>query len=192
VINNYRPGKPTKRVNLTAIKEALRDGRIWTKLGIVGTDDGNHYSLSDGDLLIEVRLMPDGEEVTCRMAVAGGGAGLGFWYIPAKGTEVVVAIPDGEIEAEPAIVGVLSTGSLPDGIAEGTIVIAESQVLVHDGSGGAVALALKSDVNQLRNEVALHTHVTTAVTGGGGPVGVLSPPAGPFTPPAGTTVLKGK
>ncbi len=66
--------------------------------------------------------------------------------------------------------------------ADGTIEI---------GAEATEALATKADVQRIRDELNAHTHTTTAVTGGGGAVDVIS--VGPaVTSPDGTTILKGE
>lgn len=68
---------------------------------------------------------------------------------------------------------------------------ANGEVHVDSGSG-AVALATKADIDSLQTAIDSHFHTTTAVTGGGGPVGVISPPTVPMPSAAGTSVLKGE
>jgi hypothetical protein len=119
--------------------------------------------------------------------------------IPPVGAEVVLGVPDGELEGGAVIIACESTGQVPDGLGETAIVIvapAGGQVLVHDGAAAdAVPLATKADVQALRDYVnaqfsgAGHTHVAPS---GGGTTTVTTPVGGTPGQPAGTTVIKGK
>ena len=112
--------------------------------------------------------------MTARMGCYGAGANAGIWVLPPLGAEVAVVFPEGELTGGPIIVGILSTGNVPDGIAADTMVIASGQVLINDGNGGATALPTLQEFNQ-------HTH----------PTGV-GPSSTPTTPATGTSVLKAK
>ncbi len=163
-----RPRHSTRRIDTSSLKEllGLEGDMIFPCLGIVTDEDvDSHFSIEgtgDGtDLFIEVQLVPGDERMTARMGVAGAGAGQGIWFIPPVGTEVVLIICDGEIEAGAVIVGVLSTGSLPNGVAAGTTVITNSsKVLIHNGNGTTDQLVLKT-------AYAAHVHPS-----GTGPTGV--------------------
>ena len=171
-----RPRHSRRRLDLTAMREALADGRVHTCLGLVVARDGAHFSIEEDDILVELDLIPNEEPVTARMGAVGGGQGLGIWFVPPVRSEVAVLVPDGELACGPVIVGVLSSGGLPSGVAEGVTVIANSsKVLIHDGSGGAEPLITKSQYD-------LHTHPT-----GTGPSGMPDNAAS-----SGTTVLEAK
>lgn len=115
----------SRKLPLDAIKESLADGRVWVKLGIVAQLEGetSHYELDGEDLLVDVELMPDRVPLLCRLGVAGGGAGRGIWWVPQVGTEVLVAVIDGDLEADGVIVACLSTGAVPAGLDATTLVI---------------------------------------------------------------------
>lgn len=148
---------------------------------VIKPDEGAlHFDLDGEDLLVEVELQPSKMDITCRMGSAFGGGGVGAWRVPNVGEEVVVLIPEGDVKYMPIIVASLSTGNLPNGVAENTIVIAEGQVLIHDGNGGAAELVTMA-------EFRAHTHPDA--TGGTGPTLDPIPGLGPIT---GTTVLKAK
>jgi hypothetical protein len=151
-----RPKHATRRLDIAAIKQALADDRVYPCLGLVTDEDvASHYSLDDEDLLVEVALMPGEERVTARMGLFGMGPNAGIWSVPPVGTEVALMVCDGELEGGVFIVGILSTGNVPDGVAENVIVIAApSKVLIHDGDGGAQPLA-KAD----------HTHRPPTLVG---------------------------
>lgn len=153
-----------KRLDLTPLKEILKDARRWTALGTVFLPDGEsqHYELvADGvtvDVLVDVQLQPSGSDVTCRLG-ASGGNNRGLWQIPNVGDEVCVLIPEGHEDWMPAIVTVLSSGKIPDGVAVNVTVIADGKVLIHDGDGGAEPLV---------KETAYKAHVHPSGTGATG------------------------
>jgi hypothetical protein len=185
-----RTQKATRKLDLTNIRNVLKDGLAWTCLGIVqaAEDGGSHFEIDDGTMIVRVELQPSGEEVDAH--VTGGAFGWGVWFVPPVGAEVIVAIPDGETDFSPAIVGVLASGSLPDIVAEDSLVIvsppggkvrveAESQVtveapevLVSDG-GSTSPLAFKSDVQDIVDYVDdfrnnfFNVHVHAGVSSGG-------------------------
>lgn len=197
-----RKRKGRKRLDLTDLKHALRDRRCWACLGTVIVPEGesSHFELveQDGalvDILVDVVTHPGQVELTCRLN--SGGNGQALITIPAVDDEVIVIVPEGQIDFAPTIVAHLASGGIPNpggqGPAPSRTVIVNGEVLVHDGSGGAVELALKSDVSTLKGELDVHIHTTTATIGGGATVGVISPPTNaPYTAPAGTTILKAK
>lgn len=167
---------PRRRPDLTAMREALLDGRVWTAMGIVvNGDDGNYFEFYEDDVLVDVELMPNEEHIQARLGGVAGGPGMGIWGIPPLGTEVAILVPTGEYEFGASIVAVLSSGSLPDGIAPGVTVIANGEVLVHDGAGGTEPVVKKSEFD-------IHKHPT-----GTGPSGF--PDNAPIT---GTEVFKTK
>lgn len=174
-----RPRHTSRRVDLSSLKEAFRDERAFPCLGIVTDEDvDSHFELDGDDLLIEVELIPQEERVTARLGF-GGGPSAGIWFIPPVGTEVALIICDGDVEAGVFIVGVLSTGAVPDGITEGTTVLAApDKVLIHDGTTGTVEPLVK------KMAYAVHVHPT-----GVGPSG---PPNNASAPASYTTVLEAK
>jgi hypothetical protein len=198
-----RGRRPRKRMDLSDLRALTADRRIWCSVGkvIVPDDhaDASHYTLVTGaggavtDLLVEVELQPSLQDVTCRMSGFAGGAGRGIWTVPAVGDEVLVALPEGQIAFMPTIIAILATRDIPhggsQGPAAGRTIIVNSEVLVHDGSGGAVPLALKSDVDQLADYVD-NTLAIPVVGGGGGTAGPGATSAAPAA--AGTDIFKAK
>lgn len=180
-----RRPKAAKRLPVAEFRELLRDHRMWCKLAIVyQPDDGLHYELiTEGstlvDILVEVETVPDRVPLTCRLGTIAGSSGKGIWSIPAVGDEVIVAVPDGQLDFIPSIVAQLSSGDIPNPSGEGPTtnrtVIVNGTVLIHDGSGGTEPLVLKSEFD-------IHKHPT-----GTGPSGF--PDNAPID---GTTVLKAK
>lgn len=123
----YRPKKGARKLDLTYVKEALKDGRCWACMGLVTKgDDGSHFELTTEDVLIEVEVQPSGERVTARLGTVAGGAGRGVWAIPAEGTEVALLMPDGDTSFMPIVVATLTTGEVPTDLDETTIVIANN------------------------------------------------------------------
>lgn len=157
-----RGKKPTKRLPLAELAALLRqlDRRAWTKLGVVidPNETGDHFEkIYEGgvlvDILLEVETVPDRIYLTgCRL-----GTTFGIWVIPGVGEEVLVAVPDGQIDFSPVVVAFLSSGNISDPAGEGPApnrtIIVNGEVLVHDGSGGAVPLAKASHKHELPNLV---------------------------------------
>jgi len=190
-----RGRRAVKRLDLTDMRHLFRDTRQWIAIGrvVVPAGETTHFANTGDDILIEVVLQPTLHDVTCRLAA-------GLWQVPQIGEEVVVVLPEGEMAFMPTVIGTLSTGVVPTG-QEPTptrIVIVRPEVLVHDGSGGAAALAMLSSLqatvdklNALVNKYIIHTH--SGGTLGGGLTGVPSDAVVSTADDAvGTTVLKGK
>jgi hypothetical protein len=148
---------------LDAMREALRDRRVWAMIGVVvQPEDGSpHWEIvgENADVMVEVVLQPTGEPVLCRLAA-------GMWIVPSPGDEVAVLIADGDITFMPVVICLLAS-SVPatQGPAPNTIVLARgpgTKVLVHDGAGGAKELAYKSDVEAVDAKYANHLHLSPA------------------------------
>lgn len=196
---------PVRRLDLTDMRELFRDRRVWSGIGIVTKPEGasQHWEIvQDGassvDVLVDVVLQPSEEPVVCRLPA-------GVWDVPDEGDEVGVILPDGASDFMPIIVCRLSTNSVPttQGPQPGRIVMVRDEVLVHDGNGGAVALALKSDVEAVDAKYENHLHQDSTSAPTGGPLATIIPnpaapppyiPGLPLTPAdiVGTTVLKAK
>jgi hypothetical protein len=132
MLGSKRGRRATRRLAVNEIRAALTDGRVWTGLGVVYTDDdGTHYEV-DADLgvLVAVKLMPSEEPLLCRLGGLGQGGDQGVWRIPPPGTEVVVCIPGGEIDDDPCIVATLSSGGVPDELDEDTLVVKAPRVVI--------------------------------------------------------------
>lgn len=180
-----RGNRATKRMDLSFLQAALQDDRQWAVMGVVRApaDGGDHYEIETSgatitDVLIEVTVMPGGEELTCRLANPIDGGGL--WRIPAIGAEVVVVLPAGNTAFMPTVVAVLSSQSLPARTSpDRTILVAPDRIeiiapAVYISSNGTTGDALVT-----REEFIVHTHPT-----GTGPSGA------PTDVITGTTVLK--
>lgn len=158
-----RGNTPTKKLDLTDMRALFHDHRVWTSIGIVQCPEGveTHWEVVTDDagtavdVLIEVLLAPSEVPTTCRLRA-------GMWEVPALGDEVIVIIPEGAVDFMPIVVGRLSTNVVPtvQGPQPGRLVIVNGEVLVHDGAGGAVSLALKSDVEAVDAKYADHLHLS--------------------------------
>lgn len=198
-----RNRRPTKRMDPGVLRKLMETGRAWCKLALVVDPDENlrHYELVEEsgalvDIMVEIETVPDRQQLTCRLSGLGGS----MWSIPAVGDEVIVAIPDARNDFMPTIVAVLPTIPNPSGQgpSTGRTIITSGEVFVHDGTGGAQALATKADYDALKAKYDGHKHA--ALLGGTASVAGLtsspaSDPTGTSDPlPAGTftTVFKAK
>lgn len=182
----YRGRRPTKRLDLTDMRSLFADRRVWCVIGrvVVPPGEPSHFDADASDVHVEVQSQPRLQDLTCRLAA-------GVWTVPKVGEEVLVAIPEGEIDFMPVIMHVLSTGSVPtvQGPAEDRIAIIRDEVVVHDGSGGAGTLATHQDLLDLKD--AINGWTPVANDGGAALKAALT---SLFSDgwPHGTTVLKGK
>lgn len=176
-----RRKKAVKRLDLSAIKESLKDSRLWACLGVVKAEGtGAYYELSDDDVLVEVQLQPSQTHITARLGTIGGSFGAGVWAVPPEGAEVLVVFPDGDLTLAPVITCLYTSGSLPESVGPTTLVVAcpaSGQVLIHDGSGATHKLVTKE-------AFAAHKHPT-----GTGPSG---PPDNSTADSSYTAVLEAK
>lgn len=187
----FRGQRPNKRLDLTEFRAALEDGKQWTALGVVVApeDGGPHWEIVDGaDIMVEVELQPTRDVVQARLAG-------GMWVVPDLGEEVAVVLPAGEISFMPTIVCIL-TASVPTGQAPSPnrIVIARSEIVAHDGAGGAVSLALKSDAQSIVDALTSTAVLAglAAAPGDGGSSFKTALLAALVNWPTGTSVFKAK
>ena len=125
-----RGRKSSKGIDLSILESLMRDGRMWCKLGkVFAPDGGSHWQVKDGKLLIEVETLPDGLDLTCRLATWGSGGGFGGWAIPRVGSIVTVLVPDGMVEFHPIVIGVLDCNAAPSGVGEGLTLIADDRTV---------------------------------------------------------------
>ncbi len=188
-----RLGSSARRFDPAAFRELMDDGKIHLCRALVVLEGAQHYEIVDGgaDVLIDVQLLPSGTPCTARLGGLGGGPGLGFWAIPPVGAEVVVGVPEGDLEAGVVILACESTGQVPDGLGPTTYVIcvpAGGQLLVHDGAAGdAKPLPTLAEFNAHRAWVvsqfataAGHTHTVS----GSATTAIQSVPSSPTAAPA--------
>lgn len=194
---------PVKRLDLTDMRELFRDRRVWSGIAIVAApDDGEDYfeivTNAEGtaiDITVECVLQPSEVPITCRLPA-------GVFDVPDEGDEVGVILPMGELDFMPIIVCRLSR-NIPttQGPAPGRIAIIKGEVVVHDGAGGAVSLALKSDSDATNERLEDHIGVFNAHLHPAS-AGTTSPPlagthddsliTNPVPTAEGTSVLLGK
>ena len=191
--NRMRRRGTGKRIDVSAIREVLQDGRSWLEIGVVVDDGGGHYEVADGGVYVDVELLPDETEVRARLMSIAGGPGDGVWRVPDVGTIVVVGVPGGELEDGGIILGTLSSGDVPDGVTTGQTVIVAPSVLVYDSAASeAKELAYKSDVQECVDKFNGHVHADPASGFTGGPLdGSLKAPIS-MDNPDGTSILKAK
>lgn len=119
------------RLPLHEIRRMMDDGRVWCVLGkvIKPDENGAHYykDTTNGKsrVMIEVETIPDGMDLTCRLATRP------TYYIPPVGALVAVLIPSGELEHCPLVVGVLDNGAADDEVGtDKTLVSSEVTYVV--------------------------------------------------------------
>lgn len=90
------------------------DSRFWVSCGRVA-EDGARWDNELGPV-VDVELYggeSEGVEVTCRVAAPVTGDGFGEFVPIQDGEEVLVAIPDGDPEAGPVVIGYMSNAGSP-------------------------------------------------------------------------------
>jgi len=131
-----RRRKPTKRLDLSDLRKALGDAPMHAYAGVVFKPEGasSHYQLvrQDGtitDVLVEVQTYPSRQDLTCKLSTMAGGPGAGLWRIPPVGTRVAVLVPEGAMDFQPTIVGILDDP--PDRVStDRTVLVAPDKIEV--------------------------------------------------------------
>lgn len=166
MVQSKRGSILSKRLDMSKIRNVFADGRTWTTIGLVtAPDSGSHFTVEDGDVIIEVVTQPDLLPLSCRLLACSG-----VWLIPAAGEEVGVIIPSGDIGFMPLAMPMLSTGSVPEDVSDTAIVIARTKVYIHNGTGATEPVAKISELNALADVYNGHTHQAYA------PSAITSPP----------------
>lgn len=133
-----RAGRGSRRLEMSAMRQALLDHRFWTGVGLVYKPSGEaaHFEIDDDiGCLVHVRLMPNEEPLLCRLGGLGEGGANGVWRVPPVDSEVAVLVPDGYLENDPILIGVLSSGSVPEELDGETLVVKSPQiVIIADGA----------------------------------------------------------
>jgi hypothetical protein len=132
------------------------------ELGLVKKEEGEttHWRVNeDGELEVQVTLDNGLIPVRALWAPLVGGANRGVWLVPAEGTEVVVALPGGDVEGDPVVVGCLGTGTAPADLTASRVLIMGAEVFVYNGSGTPKRVALED-----------HKHSVSGLSAGGDPV----------------------
>lgn len=210
-----RQRKGAKRLDLSDFAAQLGGARqdadgggpvaalAWIKVGLVWKPDDAeaHFFIEEKngvpyDVFIEVQTSPEGDDLTCRLGVAGGGTGAGYWDIPPIDTEVVVALPAGRVDFMPFIIALHGTpparisGERAILVAAKPLEIIAPSVTITDSEGGQ-ALATKADLDALASAFGAHTHPVPGVSTGIGAT-TSSVPSGSTPSAAGTSVLRAK
>lgn len=131
LVKPRRGGAGAKRIDLTDLRDLLKDRRLWAQLAVVTRPDGadRHWELVSGQIHVDVRTVPRGIELHCRLGTQAGSVGQGLWRVPAEGTEVAVLVPDGMPDFQPIIVACLDSGPAPDRVGDDkTILVATDTV----------------------------------------------------------------
>lgn len=177
-----RRSRGAKRLPAEDLRELLKDGRLWVVRGTVFVPPGatTHWRLDRDkagkrEVLVEVETAPHKHDLTCKLATSGGG---GLWHVPAVGTQVLVEVPDGEVDDEPVIVGVLEEPPARASTDRTILVdparveVAAPDVRLGDGDAShpvGRGDRLESKLNDLIDKYNTHTHVVPgAATGGPG------------------------
>lgn len=178
---------------LSQSAQAIVDGKLWAGVGLVVKRQGEdqHYEISDGDVLVSVDLMPEGQPLWCRLGAGGGGLGGGVLRVPKVGAEVLVLVPRGELEEQPAIVAVLSSGSVDGDLDGDVLLVVNDKKVVIKSTDDQVILGGTSGKEIARKGDAVDIGSWAVTVGGGSVTGILvTPPGGgaPVNIPVGTPV----
>lgn len=132
MITRSRPERGTRRLDMSGMRQAMRDRRYWIGVGLVYRPNGEEHWELDADIgvLVNVELMPDREPLLCRLSGLGEGGTHGVWRIPPVGSEVVIGIPGGDLENDPILLGVLASGGVPSELDADTLVVRAPKVVV--------------------------------------------------------------
>ena len=116
-------------IDLSSLKEAMHDDRIWSAIGIVRAreGEGSHYEVDDGEVLVDVDFGDWVMPVWCPLGGTGGIETAGIWRIPSPGTLVVISVLNGHEADMPCIVATLSSGAVPDALDADTLVVVNTK-----------------------------------------------------------------
>ena len=167
--------------DLSSLKEAMADNRVWAAVGVVRARDGgnSHFEIvtddEEEDVLVDVDLGPDGTPGWCRLGSHAGRAGGGIWRVPPPDTEVIVVMTSGDPRDMPAIVATLSSGTLPENVDGDALLVVntkkvrilstEDDVAV-DASGGGKKVLLQGGGKGVARLDDTTTNGTLAIVGG--------------------------
>jgi hypothetical protein len=140
------------------MRDLLRDRRVWVGIGTVmkRQDEDSHWRFAEDengnkvDVLVECDLHPGPIPVECRLASVGGGPGHGLWKVPPVGTQVVIVVQRGELEADCSIVGTLASNQAPDAalLDDDTLVLLNPKnIVVQSDTGDVNITATQGGVN---------------------------------------------
>lgn len=179
------PGMPASFAALAQRSQEATASAFSICVGVVFVENGktSHWELTDEqNIIVSVRLRRGLVPIWALVSDIGG------LRIPDVGTEVVVG-HDGGVEGVGVILGTVPkvTQAIATEAATKRLII-DNEVWVYDGTGTPVALALKSDVQAVKDAIA--GAPTTANDGGLTlQTGIVEALSGY---PEGTSILKGK
>jgi len=142
------------QADMSDLRALLADNRTHTAIGVVHAPElgAPHWRRSDrGDILVEVLIMPLGNQASARLSSAAGQVSAGLWRVPKVGTEVGILIPHGELDAGPVIVNTLSSGGAPARVSDSMTLLSAPDALELDapairlGGEGANQKAMRGD-----------------------------------------------
>lgn len=120
VIGARRPKRGSKRIDVGTMKEVLQDKRAWIRVGFVVSE----ATLDGHDIIVAVEVEPSGEvyevQVGATMADANGN---GIFAIPEEGTEVLIAVTEGEPDSMAVLIRSLGNSQVPERVAAGRILV---------------------------------------------------------------------
>jgi len=171
----------------------MKDGRVWGEIGqVYKPDDGPHFFVDTDNegrrrTYIEVRTMPGGNDLTCRLATKPS------WYIPDPGEIVAVLVPDGQIDHCPLVVGITDSGEADSDISEDRTLVATDKDYVIKAPSiklGSVGVSQKAVLGDAQKD-ALSTFVDALNVYALG-IKTIADPTNTFTPAltAAITALK--
>jgi hypothetical protein len=141
--------RPGRALNLEPLRKLFEDERlsVIAKIGVVYKPDGENHFDNDSDIgmLVDVKLMPGGEPLLCRLGAAAGGQGIGVWRVPKPGTEVLVLVPGGELQGGGVIVSTLSTGAAPSLLDEDILLLVGDKLVHLESTGDKLVLKSHGD-----------------------------------------------
>ncbi len=110
-------------MTLTSLKQLIGEGdKVWCLAARVEVHTGQslHYEkTAEGAMMISVQTLRHDVEIWALLK--GGAVGIGMWFIPPVGTEVLISFDDGEFEGDAYIVGI--HGHSPDDLTPDKILI---------------------------------------------------------------------
>lgn len=190
-----RRGGGSLGVDNSALRTAAMDGKVWCGVGLVvkRQDESQHYEIADGDVLVSVDLMPEGQPLWARLG------GKYAWRVPPVDSEVMLAIPAGELEQMPTIVCTLSSGEVDSDLDGDMLLIVNDKKVVIKSTDDQVILGGTSgkEIARKGDETDMGTWIHQPASGSGVTACSLTyvPPGGTPTviggPPTGTAI-KGK
>jgi hypothetical protein len=148
-----------RKLSREGLAAVVGEGRAQISMGIVTLESGEtvHYERDGDSIEVDVTLVPGGEKVLCRLPAGASSAGAerGVFSIPTEGTEVVVAIPHGELDADPVIIAVFPS-VIAEELDESTTVVSAPSVVLKSGASSYVQLDSVVSIGGDPGEVNFH------------------------------------